>query len=454
MASISRILVADDDASIQFFMAEFLKKEGFSFDIAKDGSEAMELLRENDYSLVILDERMPRMSGIEVLSEIKSMGMRMPVIMVTAYGSRELAMMAMEEGAYDFFTKPVDIEVVRTVIRRAIEKYELKKEIEYLKADLEERAIGDEIIAESLSMRKALELAKKVSKTNVTVFLTGESGSGKELIAKTIHRLSKRHEEPFVSVNCAAIPEGLLESELFGYEKGAFTGALKQHIGKFERAEKGTIFLDEIADLSMGLQAKLLRVLQDKEIERLGGKTPIKVDVRIISATNKNISMLTKENRFREDLLYRIKVFEIAVPPLRERKEDIPLLSSYFLKKYSKDIGRNINSISKPAMRLLLSYHWPGNIRQMQNMLQRAIVVEQGDVVREDTLKEIIEESSPKAEEALSVKDRLQAVKEEEEKKLISTALTEAKWKRQDAARILGISRKSLFLKMKRYGLA
>ncbi|MBI4823381.1 MAG: sigma-54-dependent Fis family transcriptional regulator [Nitrospirae bacterium] len=453
MASINRILIADDDASIQFFMAEFLKKEGFLFDIAKDGFEAIELLGKNIYSLVILDERMPRINGMGVLSEIKSMGMKMPVIMITAYGSKELAMRAMDEGAYDFFTKPVDIEVVRTVIRRAIEKYELKKEIERLKEDLEEKAIGQEIIAESHSMKKAMELLKKVADTDVTVFLQGESGSGKELIAKTIHRLSRRHEEPFVSVNCAAIPEGLLESELFGYEKGAFTGALKQHLGKFERASGGTIFLDEIADLSMGLQAKLLRVLQQREIERLGGKTSIKVDVRIISATNRDIFMLTNDGRFREDLFYRINVFEIAVPPLRERKEDIPLLCAFFLKKYSQDIGRNITGISKPAMRLLLSYQWPGNVRQMENMLQRAIVVEQGDVIGEDTIKEIIEESPQMVDNALSAKEKLKVVKEEEEKSLIQSALKEAKWKRQDAAGILGISRKSLFLKMKKYGL-
>ncbi|PIX88072.1 MAG: hypothetical protein COZ31_07290, partial [Nitrospirae bacterium CG_4_10_14_3_um_filter_44_29] len=352
-------LIADDDASIRFFLGELLKKEGFEFDFAGTGAEALERLKKNTYSLVLLDEKMPNMSGIEVLRHIKSEGYPMPVIMVTAYGSKELAMRAIRDGAYDFFTKPVDIGIVRTVINRAIEKYELQREIENLKTENLKGILRDEIIAESEEMKQAVELAMKVAATDVTALITGESGSGKELIARAIHKMSDRKDNPFVSVNCAAIPETLLESELFGYEKGAFTGAAKQHMGKFERASKGSIFLDEIGDVSPGLQAKLLRVLQNKEIERLGGTRPIKVDMRFISATNKNLDSAVRDGSFREDLLYRVKVFEIKVPPLRERIKDIPILSDYFVKKYSRTMGRNVKGISASAINFFLRYNWP-----------------------------------------------------------------------------------------------
>lgn len=449
-----RILIADDDASIRFFLGELLKKEGFEFDLAETGADALECLKNNTYSLVLLDEKMPNMSGIEVLQHIKAEGYPMPVIMITAYGSKELAMRAIREGAYDFFTKPVDIETVRTVISRAIEKYELQRELETLKTENLKNILRDEIIAESGEMKQAVELAIKVAATDVTALITGESGSGKELIAKTIHKLSDRKDNPFVSVNCAAIPETLLESELFGYKKGAFTGASKQHAGKFERASKGTIFLDEIGDMSLNLQAKLLRVLQNKEIERLGGTRTIKVDMRFISATNKNLDSAVREGSFREDLLYRVKVFEIKVPPLRERIKDIPLLSDYFVKKYSRTMGRNIKGISASAIRFFMSYSWPGNVREMENLIQRAIILEDTDTVREETVKGLISNNTAKAGNGgVGVKERIEAIKSEEERKLIIDALTEARWRRTEAAARLGISRKSLFNKMKKYGL-
>jgi len=466
-----RILIADDDASIRFFLGELLRKEGFEFDFAGTGADALGCLKNNTYSLVLLDEKMPNMSGIEVLRHIKSEGYPMPVIMITAYGSKELAMRAIRDGAYDFFTKPVDIGIVRTVINRAIEKYELQREIETLKAENLKSILRDEIVAESKEMKQAVELAMKVAATDVTVLITGESGSGKELIAKAIHKLSDRKDNPFVSVNCAAIPETLLESELFGYEKGAFTGASKQHAGKFERASKGTIFLDEIGDMSLNLQAKLLRVLQNKEIERLGGTRTIKVDMRLISATNKNLGIAVREGSFREDLLYRARVFEIHVPPLRERIKDVPLLSDYFVKKYNRTMGRNVKGISVSAVEFFLSYSWPGNVREMENLIQRAIILEDTDTIREETVKGLIfpggiwqaqgsvskdtgREDAVKAEHGgAGVKDRIEAIKSEEEKKLIIDALTEARWKRMEAAVRLGISRKSLFNKMKKYGL-
>ncbi|MBI1810859.1 MAG: sigma-54-dependent Fis family transcriptional regulator [Nitrospirae bacterium] len=466
-----RILIADDDASIRFFLGELLGKEGFEFDFAGTGADALECLKKNTYSLVLLDEKMPNMSGIEVLRHIKAEGYPMPVIMITAYGSKELAMRAIRDGAYDFFTKPVDIGIVRTVINRAIEKYELQRELETIKTENLKGILRDEIIAESEEMKQAVKLAMKVAATDVTALITGESGSGKELIAKAIHKLSDRKDNPFVSVNCAAIPETLLESELFGYEKGAFTGASKQHAGKFERASKGSIFLDEIGDLSPGLQAKLLRVLQNKEIERLGGTRTIKVDMRLISATNKNLDSAIRDGSFREDLLYRVRVFEIHVPPLRERIKDIPLLSDYFVKKYSRTMGRNVKGISASAIKFFLSYSWPGNVREMENLIQRAIILEDTDTVREETVKRLIfpegiwqaqgsvskntgrEDTAKVGNGASGVKDRIEAIKSEEERKLIIDALTEARWKRMEAAARLGISRKSLFNKMKKYGL-
>ena len=449
-----RILIADDDASIRFFLGELLGKEGFEFDFAGTGADALERLKKNTYSLVILDEKMPNMSGIEVLRHIKSEGYPMPVIMITAYGSKELAMRAIRDGAYDFFTKPVDIGIVRTVINRAIEKYELQREIENLKTENLKGILKDEIIAESGEMRQAVELAIKVAATDVTALITGESGSGKELIAKAIHKLSDRKDNPFVSVNCAAIPETLLESELFGYEKGAFTGASKQHAGKFERASKGSIFLDEIGDISQGLQAKLLRVLQNKEIERLGGTRAIKIDMRLISATNINLDSAVRDGSFREDLLYRVKVFEIKVPPLRERIKDIPLLADYFVRKYNRTMGRNVKGIAASAIKFFIIYSWPGNVREMENLIQRAIILEDTDTVREETVKGLISNNTTRAGNgSAGVKERVEAIKSEEEKKLIIEALAEARWKRMEAAARLGISRKSLFNKMKKYGL-
>ncbi|MBI4689894.1 MAG: sigma-54-dependent Fis family transcriptional regulator [Nitrospirae bacterium] len=452
-ASEHRILVADDDAGIRFFLGELLKKEGFQFDFAIAGPEVIDRLKNNDYSLVLLDEKMPGMSGIEVLEHIKSEGYSMPVIMITAYGSRELALRAIKQGAYDFLTKPVDIEVVRTVISRAIEKYELERELEALKTESIENALRDEIIAESPEMKKTVELSKKVAATDVTVLITGESGSGKEVIAMTIHKLSDRRNNQFVSVNCAAIPETLLESELFGYEKGAFTGATRQHIGKFERASGGSIFLDEIGDISHGLQAKLLRVLQNKEIERLGGTKTVKVDLRLISATNKDLNAAVSDGRFREDLLYRVKVFEINVPPLRKRKDDIPLLADYFLKKYSKIIGKKFKGISSSAIRFFLNYNWPGNVREMENLMQRAIILENGDTITGEAIAELVYKGDRVMPMEMKAKDRIEAIKAEEEKKLIIDALMETKWKRSDAAARLGISRKSLFNKMRKYDM-
>ncbi len=453
-ANAHRILIVDDDPGVQFFLGELLKKDGFQFDIAGTGSHAIECMRKDNYSLVLLDEKMPGMSGIEVLEHIKTEGYSMPVIIITAFGSKELAMRAIKQGAYDFFTKPVDIDVVRTIIQRAIEKYELQSERDTLKRESLEKDLRGEIIAESQGMKKALELAKKVAATDVTVLITGESGSGKELIARSIHRLSDRKDNPFISVNCAAIPETLLESELFGYEKGAFTGATKQHIGKFERASNGSIFLDEIGDLSFGLQAKLLRVLQDKEIERLGGTKAIKADLRLISATNKDLHGLIAGGAFRDDLFYRIKVFEINVPPLRERKEDIPLLTDYFLKKYCKSIGKNLKGISTSAMRFFINYNWPGNVRELENLIQRAIILEESDMIAGNTVTGLVYDTGIKpAEKEINAKDRIESVKSAEEKKLIIDALAETKWKRAEAATRLGISRKSLFNKMKKYGL-
>lgn len=448
------VLVADDDESIRFLMSELLKKEGLDHETVSDGRTAFEKISSGAFSLAVIDEKMPGMNGLEILSKLKAEGISIPVIMITAFGSRALAMRAVEEGAYDFFTKPVDLPTVRTVIHRAIEKFDLQKEIAILKAELVESEPNDEIVDKSPSMHHALELARKVADTGVTVFISGESGSGKEVVARAIHRMSARHDGLFVSVNCAAIPDGLLESELFGYERGAFTGAQKQHIGKFERSSGGTIFLDEIGDLSSALQAKLLRVLQEKAIERLGGKNPIPVDIRVISATNKNIPEMILRGEFREDLLYRIRVFEIEVPPLRKRREDLPLLCARMVAKYSAQMGRRVKGLSASALETLLAHDWPGNVRELENVLQRAIIVEPGEIISDKTLVAILGETATSPMEPMSSRLKLGALKDEEERKMIAEALAKTGWRRQETAKLLGMSRKSLYIKMKKLGLS
>ena len=454
------ILVVDDEESMRFFLEETLKKEGYAVVSVGDGKEAVRRASETEFDLITMDIKMPGMSGLEALLEIKKLKPEVVVIMITAYGSEKIAIDAIQKGAYDYFTKPFDLDNLRIVIRRAIEKRRLATENDKLRRELEKRYRFDNIIGSSGRMIEVLELVGKVVDTNVTVLLHGETGTGKELIAKAIHYNSHRKDKPFIKMNCVAIPETLLESELFGHEKGAFTGAVSRKPGKFELANEGTLFLDEIGDMNLLTQAKLLRVLQEKEFERVGGTESIKVDVRIIAATNKDMKKAINNGGFREDLYYRLNVVYITLPSLRERKEDIPLLFEHFMEKFNKELNKNIRHIAFDAMELLMKYDWPGNVRELENILQRAIVLEKGDTITKEYLPmairmrgEDIKLDLDKAEFFTSLPHAIKGIVADVEKQLIIKTLNSTNWNRSKAAEHLKISRKSLHNKMVRYGL-
>ncbi|UCE79415.1 MAG: sigma-54-dependent Fis family transcriptional regulator [Nitrospiraceae bacterium] len=449
-----RILLISKDAESRTRIENAMNDEGHHVETVARGKDAVNRMSEHDYSLVLIEEKLHGQKGLNVLKEIKAAGYTMPVILISEQGSKEVALQAIKHGAYDFFSKPIHDEFVATVINRALEKYALEQELSELKQQAADKVLEDEIVAHSPAMIQTMNLARKVSKTDVTVMITGESGSGKDLFAKTLHMMSTRSGGPFVSVNCAAIPETLLEAELFGYEKGAFTGAARQHQGRFERASGGTIFLDEVGNIPMSLQSKLLRVLQEKVIERLSGMSPIAVDVRVISATNKNLDIEVSQKRFREDLLYRIRVFDIRIPSLRERKEDIPILAERFLAQYGENMGKNIAGFDTMAMKFFMTYLWPGNVREMENLIQRALILEEGNMIKGETVFSLVsEENMTRSPDYINAKEKVSSVAEHEEKKLIMEALIKSHWKRQKAADYLGMSRKSLFNKMKKYGL-
>ena len=371
-----KILVADDEQSMREFLDIMLKKEGYKVSLASNGEEVIKLIEKDIFDLVLMDIRMPRLDGISTLKKIKAISPETIVIMITAYASADTAIKAMKEGAYDYITKPFKVEEIKLIIKNALEKKNLQKENILLKQVVRDRYHFENIIGQSSKMLDLYKLLEKVAPTKTNILITGESGTGKELVAKAIHYNSPRKEKPFVTLNCGAIPESLIESELFGHMKGAFTDAIATKKGLFEVADEGTIFLDEISELPLLMQVKLLRVLQDREFKRVGGTEDIRVDVRIISATNKDLEEAVREKRFREDLFYRLNVIQIKLPPLRERREDIPLLAMHFLKKYSEELNKNILTISPEALRILLNYDYPGNVRELQNIIERAVALE------------------------------------------------------------------------------
>ncbi len=453
-----RILIVDDEDSMRFFLSEAMKKEGYSFATAANGEEALKLLNEPGCGVALVDYNMPGMNGLETFRKIREMHPDIVVILMTAFATRELAIGAIEEGVFDFFSKPFEITEMRMVIRRAIERWQLQSEILDLKSDLGEKFDTESLLGESPSIHEINERIRKVSPSAVSVLILGESGTGKELIAQGIHNNSPRKNGPFVKVNCAAVPHDLLEAEFFGHEKGAFTGAHKMKRGKFELAEGGTLFLDEIGDMPATTQMKILRALQEREIERLGGEESIKVDTRVIAATNKDLQAAVDHEEFRADLFYRLNVVSFQVPPLRERREDIPLLVKHFLELYNEKFGKQIRKISDKGMALLGRYSWPGNIRELENVIQRGMVLSYDNVLTDQDLLEVYPALGEKAKaEARGKTNKLQDALEDlvsiEEKKLIHEALVQEKWKRQETADRLGISRKSLHNKMKKYGL-
>jgi DNA-binding NtrC family response regulator len=433
--------VVDDEQNIRRMLNRVLSSEGFIVKEAINGLEALKRLEEEDYSLVLLDLKMPGLNGIETLKKIREFDINLPIIMISAYGSISEAVEAMKLGALDYLIKPFDIEELKIIVERAIKQYELRVENIYYREEEEKRFNFDEIIGKSKAIKRVLEMVKSVSVTPATVLITGESGTGKELIARAIHKNSPGNKNPFVVVNCVAFSSHLLESELFGHEKGAFTGAISKRIGRFEMAKGGTIFLDEIGEVDPVIQTKLLRFLQEKEFERVGSSKSIKVDVRILSATNLDLKKKAEDNNFRQDLYYRLNVFNIEVPPLRERKEDIPLLVEHFIHKYNKILNKKVEEISPQAMELLLNYDYPGNIRELENILERSMIMAKNNIMDETYFAFINKENFSEKKGTLK----------EVEKELIIKYLIQNKSNRTKTAELLGISRRSLQNKIKEY---
>jgi two-component system response regulator PilR (NtrC family) len=454
-----KILVVDDERSMREFLGIMLAKEGYGVTQCPDGETALRQVEEDIFDLVIMDIRMPKMDGIAVLERIKEITPDTIVIMITAFASTDTAVRAMKKGAYDYITKPFKIDEIKLIIRNALEKKALEKENILLKRLVETKFSFDNIIGQSPKMLAIYELMEKVAPTKTNILITGESGTGKELVAKAIHFNSPRREKVFVTLNCGAIPENLLESELFGHMKGAFTGAMYNKRGLFEVADGGSIFLDEIGELPLSMQVKLLRILQDKEFTRVGGTEPIKVDVRIISASNKDLEEAVREKKFREDLYYRLNVIQIKLPLLRERKEDSALLTENFIKKYAQELDKDIREISPDAMKVLVHYDYPGNVRELQNIIERAIALETSNTLTAENLESYMDEQRG----VKSMDDRLfdipaegidlEKVVEDLERNLLIKALQRAKGVKKKAAELLNINFRSIRYRLEKYGI-
>ena len=437
-----RILVVDDETVVRESLKDWLMEDDYEVGLAASGEDAVSMAQTKNWDVILLDLKMPGMDGLEALKRLKKMMPEAEVLMMTAFATIDTAVQAMKEGAFDYLVKPFDPDEIEMHIKKIVEHKELVLENILLRQKLEEKYQYDEIIGKSGAMQEVFELITRIAPTDSTVLITGESGTGKELIAQAIHGNSTRCYMPFIAVSCGALPDSLLESELFGYEKGAFTGAEHTKKGRFEMADKGTLFLDEIGDISLKTQVDLLRVLQQKEFRRLGGEEVIKVDVRILAATNREIQKAIRENRFREDLFYRLNVISIHVPPLRERKEDIPLLVETFIRRYCLEMNKEEVKIAPTALKLLLDYDWPGNVRELENVIERALVIGQGKEIAADDLpfsrKELGPEKFPKS---LKIMEQMH----------IERILEETDWNISRAARELDIDRQTLYNKIEKY---
>ena len=450
-----RILVVDDEKSMRDFLSIILKKEGYSVTTAEDGEQAIQLIQKNIYDLVLTDIRMPRRSGLDVLKVVKETSPETVVMLITAFASTETAVEAMKRGAYDYISKPFQIDEVKLVIRNALEKKQLKTDNVRLRRQLKEETAFKNIVGKSPVMQRVYEIIQKVADTKSNVLILGESGTGKELIARAIHFNSSRKDAPFVAVSCSALPEPLLESELFGHVKGAFTGAHTNKEGLFEVANQGTVFLDEIGDTPPTIQAKLLRVLEEKEFRRIGGTHNIQVDIRIIAATNKNLEKAVAEGQFREDLYYRLDVIPIHLPPLRERTEDIPWLADHFLTKRSQSSGKPAKRFTPEAIRLLQFHEWRGNVRELENVIERVVAMVSDDTITEQDIMSCLEKPMGSREihptnlppDGLN----LEALVEEVEKGLLIKALQRTGWIKREAARLLGLNMRSFRYRLEKY---
>jgi len=449
MSDSIRILVVDDEASQRELVSGYLKKQGFEVFTAAGGEPALELFRQSPMELILTDQRMPDLSGLELLKAARAINPETQVIVMTAYGNVETAVEAMKAGAADYLTKPLHLEELRQKIQRIVEQHRLYAENRALREELRSRHRIEGIIGDSGQMVEVVSLVQRVAASEATVLIRGESGTGKELIAKAIHYASPRAARPLVRVNCAALPENLLESELFGHEKGSFTGAIANRKGRFELADTGTLFLDEIGDLPLHLQAKLLRVLQEREFERVGSSQPIKVNVRILSATHRDLESLLRAGQFREDLYYRLNVVTILVPPLRERRQDLPALMDHFLKIFAAKNGKTLRGFSREARDALLRYDYPGNVRELENLVERAVVLSRGDLIGRGDLPLTVEAPEASGEPPA----QLTAAVEGLERRMIKNALARAGGVQTRAADLLGITERALRYKLKKYGL-
>jgi two-component system NtrC family response regulator len=450
----AKLLIAEDEKTQRDLLEGFLKKEGFSVEAVANGREALRMLESNFFDLALIDYKMPELDGLQTLREIRKLYPDFPVVMMTAYGTVETAVASMKEGALDYLTKPIDLDELLLMLEKVIERSTLIRENKELRIQLQDRYRFANIVYGSSVMEEVMGLVARVAPSQATVLIRGESGTGKELIADAIHYASPRSQNPLVKVSCAAIPETLLESELFGHEKGAFTGATQRRIGRFEEANGGSIFLDEIGDLSPSTQVKLLRVLQEKEFQRLGSNLNLKTDVRVIAATHRNLEEAIQKEVFRQDLYYRLNVISISLPPLRERREDISLLIDHFLKKYSEVNQKSISDISKEARALLLRYPYPGNVREMENLMERAVILCRGEMITTQDLPfHLREEKSEALWESSEKQKSLPESLEEIERDSILRALHQHQGVQTKAAESLGISERVLRYKMKKYGI-
>jgi two-component system response regulator PilR (NtrC family) len=446
-----KILIVDDEKSMCQYLSIMLKKEGYVVKTASNGIKAVKEVSESSYDAVITDIRMEGMDGIEVLAAVKEIDPSIPVIIMTAYASQKTAIEALNNGAFHYLIKrAAKNDQIKMVIRNALDVHRVKSENKFLKKQLRNKDDFKEIIGKSEEIRKVFTLVDKVADTDSTILVCGESGTGKELIARAIHYRSMRASSPFVSINCGALPENLLESELFGHVKGSFTGAIKDKDGLFKVASGGTFFLDEVGETSPAIQVKLLRVLQEREIIPVGGTSPIKVNARLIAATNADLEKAVQDDTFRADLYYRLNVIPIVIPPLRHRRDDIPLLVEHFLEKVSIKNGEKKN-ITKDAMNLLTEYEFPGNVRELENIIERAVILQEGDQVDVDDLPDKVR-SRTCSRSSLSL-DKAQMTLEELEKEYLISVLEETNWQKKKASSILGINASTLYRKIQRYGL-